>query len=60
MSDERFTVFSVNDGADIVAYFFDKDVARAYVKQAKKDCRCNDLSIVEKVVDIKLVRRRLK
>ena len=57
---ERFTVFSVNDRADIVAYFFDKDVAKAYVKQAKKDCKYNNLSIIEKVVDIKLVRRRLK
>ena len=60
MSEQRFTVFSINDGEDIVAYFFDKDVAKAYVKQAQKDCKHNDLSIVEKVVDIKLVRRRLK
>ena len=57
---ERFTVFSVSDGTDIIAYFFDKDVARAYVKQAQKECKYNDLGIVEKVVDIKLVRRRLK
>ena len=56
---ERLTVFSINDGNFIVAYFFDKTLARNYVKQAKKDCKYNDLSIIEKIVDIKLIERKI-
>ena len=54
---EKLNVFSVNDGNFIVAYFFDKTVAKNYVRQAKKDCNYNDLSIVKKIVDIEVIEK---
>ena len=52
---EEIIVYSVQDGNWIVAWFFDKTLARNYVKRAYDDCKYNDLSIVIKKVKIEVI-----
>jgi len=49
------SVYSVQDGNWIVAWFFDKTLAKNYVKRAHTDCRYNDLSIIVKKVKIEVI-----
>ena len=48
-------VYSVQDGNWIIAWFFDKTLARNYVKRAYEDCKYNDLSIIMKKVKIAVI-----
>ena len=50
-------VWSVNDDGFPIAYFFERISALNYVRQAKKECRANDLKIVKKRVNIELIER---
>ena len=52
---EENVVYSVQDGNWIVAWFFDKTLARNYVKRAYDDCKYNDLSIVIKKVKMEVI-----
>lgn len=52
---EENVVYSVQDGNWIVAWFFDKTLARNYVKRAHTDCQYNDLSIIKKQVKIEVI-----
>lgn len=52
---ETDIVYSVQDGNWIVAWFFDKALARNYVKRAYDDCKYNNLSIVRKQVKIEVI-----
>lgn len=52
---EQNMVYSVQDGNWVIALFFDKALARNYVKRAKKDCKYNDLSIIRKQVKIEVI-----
>jgi len=49
------SVYSVQDGNWIVAWFFDKTLAKNYVKRAYEDCKYNDLSIIRKQVKIEVI-----
>lgn len=52
---EQNIVYSVQDGNWIVAWFFDRTLARNYVKRAYNDCKYNDLSIIKKQVKIEVI-----
>ena len=52
---ETDSVYSVQDGNWIIAWFFDKTLARNYVKRAHTDCRYNDLQIIQKQVKIEVI-----
>jgi len=52
---EENIVYSVQDGNWIVALFFDKTLAKNYVKRAYEDCKYNDLSIIRKRVKIEVI-----
>ena len=52
---ETDSVYSVQDGNWIVAWFFDKTLAKNYVKRAYKDCKYNDLKIIRKRVKIEVI-----
>ena len=52
---EESVVYSVQDGNWVIALFFDKTLARNYVKRAYADCKYNDLSIIRKRVKIDVI-----
>lgn len=52
---EENVVYSVQDGNLVVAWFFDKTLAKNYVKRAYADCQYNDLSIIMKKVKIAVI-----
>lgn len=52
---EEYVVYSVQDGNWVIAFFFDKTLARNYVKRAYDDCQYNDLKIIQKQVKIEVI-----
>ena len=52
---EEISVYSIQEGNWIVAWFFDKTLAKNYVKRAYEDCKYNDLSIIRKQVKIEVI-----
>lgn len=52
---EEYVVYSVQDGNWVIAFFFDKTLAKNYVKRAHTDCQYNDLSIIVKKVKIEVI-----
>ena len=52
---ETNLVYSVQDGNWIVAWFFDKTLAKNYVNRAYDDCQYNDLQIIQKQVKIEVI-----
>ena len=48
-------VYSVQDGNWVIAWFFDKTLAKNYVKRAYDDCKYNDLSIIMKKVKMEMI-----
>lgn len=52
---KEISVYSIQDGNWIVAWFFDKTLAKNYVNRAYDDCQYNDLSIIKKQVKIEVI-----
>lgn len=48
-------VYSVQDGNWVIAFFFDKTLARNYVNRAYYECQYNNLKIIQKQVKIEVI-----